>query len=218
MIKDNYECDGQMDIFSFLDQKKDKPEQTKKYPNCSQDEIDYHLQILRVDACQNMREQIYKKWKSGMSDADLCKCIKYYYKAWDRNHEHRFDFSEDMLYKSVITYPDGMELRRKFGDSTGCCVNTWDHVLVMIKDMIAAGDYVELPEVETHPTLIKGYSCEHNDKYWCNRYGHELPIEEYKNDLIKGFSCAGCCYNCRESPIWGGKCKWDCRLRKMIHQ
>ena len=125
MIKENYECDGQMDIFAFLDHKKDKTKQADKYPNCSQDEIDYILPILRVDVYQNMREQIYKEWESGMSYDNLCKCIKYYYKAWDRDHEHRFNFSEDMRYHSAITYPAGMELRRKFEDSTGCCVNTW---------------------------------------------------------------------------------------------
>ena len=80
--------------------------------------------------------------------------------------------------------------------------------------MIAAGDYVEVPQVKTKPTLMPGYTCEHDHKCWCNRYGNELPMEEYKTELIKGYSCAGCCYYCKESPIHGGECKWDCRLRK----
>ena len=222
MIKDTYTCEGQMDIFSFLDKQTPikEPEKRKlsKYPNCSQDEIDYILPILKIDACQNMREQIYKEYKTGMSDDNLCKCLKYYYKAWRREagveHEYILHFSADMKYQSVITYPGGMELRRKPGDTTGCCVNTWGHTLVLIKDMIAAGDYVAIPEIETHPTLIKGYTCEYDHNYWCNRYGNELPVDEYKADLVKGYACAGCCHNCNESPIFGGKCKWDCRMIK----
>lgn len=211
MIKEDYTCDGQMDIFSFLDKENQKE---KEYPNCSAEEVKYIFPILKIDVFPNMREQIYKEWKSGMSDADLCKCLKYYYKPWSRDNEQRFNFPEDMIYQSAITYPDGMELRRAYGDTTGCNVNTWSHVLLMIKDMIAAEDYVEIPEKETHPTLIRGYTCEHDYRCWCNRYGHELPIEEYKNDLIKGFSCAGCCYNCSQAPMYGGKCKWDCRIMK----
>lgn len=191
--------------------------ETKKYPNCSQAEIDYILPILRVDACTNMRERIYKDYTSGMSDENLIKCIKYFYRDWRREksveHEHVFNFSKDMLYHAAITYPDGMELRKKPGDTHGCNVNTWSHVLVMIKDMIAAGDYVEVPEVKTKP-VVDGYTCQYDHTCWCNRYGHESPIEEYKTDLIKGYSCAGCCHNCKESPIYGGKCKWDCRLKK----
>lgn len=232
----NYNCDGQMNIFDFLQQ--DEPEVTEsvspeeeykesvsesseavnKYPNCSKDEIKYMLPILRVDASENMREQVYKEIKSGMSDNDLIKCLKYYYKDWRREksveHEHVFNFPADMRYHAVITYPDGMEFRRKPGDTAGCCVNTWSHTIVLIKDMIAAGDYVELPEAELNPTLIRGFTCEHDHTCWCNRYGYELPLEEYKADLIKGHSCAGCCYNCSASVMNNGKCKWDCRVKK----
>lgn len=193
--------------------------ETKKYPNCSQDEIDYILPILRVDASDNMREEIYKMVQVGQPDSTIINGLKHYYRPWRRekgkeDNEHVFNFPSDMRYHAAITYPDGMELRRKPGDTKGCCVNTWSHTLVLIKDMIAAGDYVEVPSIETHPTLLRGYTCKHDHTCWCNRYGHKSPIEEYKTDLIKGYSCAGCCHNCKESPIYGGKCKWDCRLKK----
>lgn len=193
-------------------------EKANKYPNCSEAEIKYILPILRIDACEYMRERIYKDIKGGMPDEQLCKLLKYCYRDWRREkgveHEHVFHFPKDMRYQSAITYPDGMELRRKPGDTHGCNVMPWSHVLLLIKDMIAAGDYVEVPQVKTKPTLMPGYSCEHDHTCWCNRYGNELPMEEYKTELIKGYSCAGCCYYCKESPIHGGKCKWDCRLRK----
>ena len=221
MSLDNYVCDGQMSIEDWMQQEEaqEVTESFSKYPNCSQDEIDYILPILRLDASENMREEVYKMVKVGQSDSTIINGLKHYYKPWRRDNgkeenEYVLNFPGDMRYQAVITYPDGMELRRKPGDTTGCCVNTWSHTLVLIKDMIAAGDYVEVPEIETHPTLLRGYTCKYDHTCWCNRYGNELPIEEYKVNLIKGFSCAGCCRNCKESSINGGRCRWDCRLKK----
>ena len=227
----NYVCDGQMDIFDFLQQ--DEPDVTEsvspeekykesvseKYPNCSEAEIKYILPILRVDASESMREEIYKMVKAGQPDETIVNGLKHYYKPWRReknkdDNEHVFNFSSDMKYHAVITYPAGMELRKLPGKTEGCCVNTWGHTLLLIKDMIAAGDYVDVPDIETHPTLIRGYTCQYDHTCWCNRYGNVLPMEEYKADLIKGYSCAGCCHNCKEAPMYNGKCKWDCRVKK----
>lgn len=60
--------------------------------------------------------------------------------------------------------------------------------------------------------LFEKTVCEHDHKALCNRWApNNVQLNKAKEDLPKGFSCAGCCFNCSEAPMHNGKCKWDCR-------
>lgn len=91
-----------------------------------------------------------------------------------------------------------------------CPCESIDEAVSYIKRQMAAVEE-DKRKAKLKP-LLNNTVCEHDSKALCNRYGHKG--EDYKSELIKGFSCSGCCYYCSQAPMHNGKCKWDCRYYK----
>lgn len=183
--------DGQMSIFDFP---KFLPD--KECPKCSKtNECEAY-----PEGCNGTIEPCTFggpfKWKINSIEENEILCGKYYQETICQYSNHKCNKEE--LWKIANTL-DGITCNKV------CCRNC---------DVRLCGARCNGSDEPLQPALGKTV-CDHDHKAMCNRYGpNNVQFQKAKEDLPKGFACAGCCWYCSQAPMHGGKCKFDCRYYK----